>query len=125
MVLEVVKTCPECSLSLLDLTVCTCIVFVGFIIISKQGMCVSTKFIEDLEEIRQTRKLDVKYDLVLEQSDIGGDDEDFLNADPMVVLMEYMRQKNMRLVDLFTRLDADGSKSLSRQEFKDGLLVGL
>jgi Ca2+-binding EF-hand superfamily protein len=41
----------------------------------------------------------------------------------MMVLMEYMRQKNMRLVDLFTRLDADGSKSLSRKEFKDGLLV--
>ncbi len=35
--------------------------------------------------------------------------------------MEFMRQKNMRLVDLFTSLDTDGSKSLSRDEFKDGL----
>ncbi|ELU04322.1 hypothetical protein CAPTEDRAFT_223898 [Capitella teleta] len=106
MFLEVVKQCPDSALNSIDLT----------------GLCVSTAFIEQLKVLRQTRKFDVKYDLVLNHSDIGGDEEDFMNSEPMVVLMEYMRQKNMRLVDLFTRLDADGSKSLSRQEFKDGML---
>ena len=37
--------------------------------------------------------------------------------------MEFMRQKNMRLVDLFTSLDEDGSRSLSWDEFRDGLKV--
>lgn len=81
------------------------------------------RFTEALEEIQKEKDFSTKYDLVLEQHDICQDDEEFLNADPMMVLMEFMRQKNMRLVDLFTKLDADGSKSLSRQEFKDGLLV--
>ena len=49
--------------------------------------------------------------------------EDSINDDPLIVLMEYMRQKNMRLLDLFNSLDADGSKSLSRDEFKEGLQV--
>ena len=37
--------------------------------------------------------------------------------------MEFMRQRNMRLVDLFQSLDTDGSKSLTRDEFREGLLV--
>ena len=41
----------------------------------------------------------------------------------MMVLMEFMRVKNLRLLDLFASLDKDGSKSLTRQEFRDGLLV--
>lgn len=47
----------------------------------------------------------------------------FLNDNPLVVLMEYMRLMNLRLVDLFTSLDKDGSWSLSRDEFKQGLMV--
>ena len=49
----------------------------------------------------------------------------FLNDNPMVVLMEYMRITNLRLVDLFTSLDKDGSWSLSRDEFKEGLMVSI
>ena len=49
--------------------------------------------------------------------------EDYINDDPLIVLMEYMRQRNMRLLDLFNSLDADGSKSLSREEFRQGLMV--
>ena len=45
------------------------------------------------------------------------------SEDPMMVLMEFMRIQNLRLVDLFTSLDKDGSKSLTRREFRDGLLV--
>ena len=41
----------------------------------------------------------------------------------MMVLMEFMRIQNFRLVDLFTSLDKDGSKSLTHKEFRDGLQV--
>ena len=34
-----------------------------------------------------------------------------------------MRQMNLRLVDWFMKLDADGSQSLTREEFKEGLQV--
>ena len=34
-----------------------------------------------------------------------------------------MRLRNLRLVDLFTSLDKDASKTLTRKEFMDGLLV--
>ena len=37
--------------------------------------------------------------------------------------MEFLRISNLRLVDLFTTLDKDGSKSLTREEFRDGLVV--
>ena len=47
----------------------------------------------------------------------------FLKEDPAMILMEYMRLKNLRLVDLFHCLDADKSNSLSRDEFRRGLLV--
>ena len=49
--------------------------------------------------------------------------DSFEKEDPMMVLMEFMRIKNFRLIDLFKSLDADGSHSLTRKEFKDGLLV--
>ena len=48
----------------------------------------------------------------------------FLNDNPLTVLMEYMRIMNLRPVDLFTSLDKDGSWSISRDEFKEGLMVG-
>ncbi len=74
--------------------------------------------------LRQSRLLKVEHGYVLTQD--GGqsiEDQEFLNEDPMTVLMEFMRIQNFRLVDLFTSLDKDGSKSLTRQEFRDGLLV--
>ena len=47
----------------------------------------------------------------------------YIDDDPMIVLMEFMRIKNLRLVDLFKALDADGSGTLTREEFRLGLLV--
>ena len=47
----------------------------------------------------------------------------FLNEDPMMVLMEFMRLKNLRLVDLFVSMDKDSSGAITKQEFRDGLLV--
>ena len=41
----------------------------------------------------------------------------------MMVLMEFMRLQNLRLVDLFAVLDTDGSKTLTRKEFREGLMV--
>ena len=41
--------------------------------------------------------------------------------DPMTMLKTYMDQQGLRLVDFFNKLDTDGSMTLSRDEFKEGI----
>ena len=43
--------------------------------------------------------------------------------DPMTILFEFMRQKNLRLIDLLHSLDKDNSDTLTRDELRNGLLV--
>ena len=43
--------------------------------------------------------------------------------DPIQLLKDYMEAQGLRLVDFFNKLDTDGSMSLSREEFKDGILM--
>ena len=40
-------------------------------------------------------------------------------------LKEYCRDNNVSLVELFEKFDADGSMSVSLQEFQDGLKVSI
>ena len=37
--------------------------------------------------------------------------------DPIQLLLDYMEQQNLRLVDFFNKLDTDGGMSLSRRVF--------
>ena len=46
-----------------------------------------------------------------------------LNENPLYVLIEMMKVLEFRLVDLFHVLDKDNSKSISTDEFQDGLEV--
>ena len=47
----------------------------------------------------------------------------FHNEDPMMVLIEYLKMKNLRLLDLFKSLDSNGSHSINHKEFRVGLTV--
>lgn len=88
------------------------------------GQTVDKLFLSTVIEAEKTRgELVVRHGVVFGHNDTSQEATEFVNDDPMMVLMEYMRQMNMRLVDLFTSLDADGSASLTRIEFRDGLLV--
>ena len=95
--------------------------------LSNQTEMVDMDFVLRYEEMRRSRVVFIKYGMVkpcyVQLDKLSGESEAFLNDDPMIVLMEYMRLSNLRLVDLFTSLDADGSQSLSREEFQGGLLV--
>ncbi|XP_055958827.1 leucine-rich repeat-containing protein 74A [Patella vulgata] len=42
--------------------------------------------------------------------------------DPFLVLMVYMRLQNLRLLELFSNMDRDASKSVTRTEFKQGMM---
>ena len=83
------------------------------------------RFLNMLNNLQETRPITVKHGMIMHQDLITKPQDDFLNDDPMMVLMEFMRLRNLRLVDLFTSLDTDGSKTLTRDEFRDGLLVEL
>ena len=51
------------------------------------------------------------------------DPEEMFANDPMTILKTYMKAKNLRLFDLFRGMDKDGSKSVTREEFKEGIRV--
>ncbi|XP_076071924.1 uncharacterized protein LOC143043549 [Mytilus galloprovincialis] len=57
----------------------------------------------------------------ISQTDVNEDEKDLIDEDPLLVLFEYARLQNFRLLDMFTILDTDKSGSLDKQEFKDGL----
>ncbi|XP_005112518.1 leucine-rich repeat-containing protein 74A [Aplysia californica] len=44
-----------------------------------------------------------------------------MGENPLIVLMEFCRLQNLRLVDMFNTIDTDNSRSLSYDEFIDGL----
>ena len=43
--------------------------------------------------------------------------------DPMEILMGFVKQNNLRLMDMFTRLDKDKNCRISREEFERGIKV--
>ena len=43
--------------------------------------------------------------------------------DPALILFEYMKQQNLRLIDLFRVFDTDDSHTVSKTELKEGFIV--
>ncbi|KAL4229910.1 hypothetical protein ACF0H5_010301 [Mactra antiquata] len=43
--------------------------------------------------------------------------------DPAMILFEYMKQENLRLIDLFRTFDTDSSQSVSKEELKEGFVT--
>lgn len=88
------------------------------------------KLYKKLQEIRNPFK--VIYGMVwaterqsLASADQEPEEEDLLSEDPLLVLFEYARLQNFRLLDMFKQLDTDNSGSLDRDEFSRGLAVSL
>ena len=42
---------------------------------------------------------------------------------PIVKLKNWFEKHHMKLIDFFTKFDKDGSMTVSRDEFKSGILV--
>ena len=75
-------------------------------------------------EIRMTQdKFDVHVGFVSRSNEMGAVGQVFSDKNPLEILLIFMAEQNLRLVDLFKSLDKDHSMSLTRDEFVEGLKV--
>ena len=90
-----------------------------------QDVSVDMDFVALLKEIREVRPLYVKYGNELRHDDLRkGDIPIVLDTDdPVTILFEFMKTKNLRLIDLLHNLDKDNSDTLTRDEFRRGMEV--
>ncbi|XP_048776737.1 leucine-rich repeat-containing protein 74B-like [Ostrea edulis] len=112
-ILESIENTPSIALELLDLG-------------DTPVMDTFENLYKKLQEIR--KPFTIIYGMVwatdrhsLASGDQEPEEEDLLNEDPLLVLFEYARLQNFRLVDMFKQLDMDNSGSLDREEFSRGL----
>ncbi|CAG2254313.1 unnamed protein product [Mytilus edulis] len=84
---------------------------------------VDDSFMKLLIEVKEKRNIRVKHGVVLRHDEITkGVHTSVLDTDdPMTILFEYMKQKNLRLIDLLHNLDRDHSDTLTRDEFQRGM----
>ena len=80
-----------------------------------------------VDEIQKERDVKVVYGMVRgEENEMKEDDEmQLIDENPVIVLMEFGKLMGFRLIDLFSAMDKDGSKSLDKHEIKTGLQVCL
>ncbi len=80
-----------------------------------------------MQEIKETKSIRVTHGELI----AGGnavtekehDPHDLNRFDPVMVLVEYMRIDNLRLIDFFQYLDTGSRERLSKSNFRDGVAV--
>ena len=79
------------------------------------------------EILLQTRTLDVIYGQIIGHSLANFDEmeQKILDENPTIVLVEFGKMMGFRLLDLFSSLDKDGSRTLDRDEIEKGLRVSV
>nr|XP_022321253.1 leucine-rich repeat-containing protein 74B-like isoform X3 [Crassostrea virginica] len=86
---------------------------------------VDENFLTLLDDLQSTKTLNVVYGQVIKRDnarDRKGDGIDG-NLDATYELYKYMNEHNYRVIDLMKWLDKDGSMSVSREEFKRGMIT--
>lgn len=91
--------------------------------IDLKDVSVDMDFVDLLEQIQKRRHLVCVYGNTLRHDETKkGNVARVLDTDdPVTVLFEYMKQKNLRLIDLLHNLDRDHSYTITRDEFQQGL----
>ena len=79
------------------------------------------------EILIQERTLDVIYGQIIGHSLANFDEmeQKILDENPTIVLVEFGKMMGFRLLDLFSSLDKDGSRTLDRDEIEKGLRVSV
>ncbi|KAJ8297785.1 hypothetical protein KUTeg_024316 [Tegillarca granosa] len=84
---------------------------------------VEMPFLKLAEKLWNDRQIEVIHGPVygLDLDSIDEDEQVLIDANPVIVLIEFGKLMGFRLMDLFAALDKDGSKSLSKSEIRNGL----
>ena len=89
-----------------------------------QDIPINEEFLESLGELRDKKSVVVHHrdpnrkkitQIVMERQ--------LKDFDPALILFEYMKQENLRLIDLFRVFDTDSDHHVSRTELKEGFVV--
>ncbi|XP_061165130.1 leucine-rich repeat-containing protein 74A-like [Saccostrea echinata] len=86
---------------------------------------VDEDFLSQLDDLQSTRSLNVVHGQVIKRENARGRKGDGIdgNLDAVYELYKYMHEHNYRVIDLMKWLDKDGDMSVSREEFKRGMMV--
>ncbi|XP_053399165.1 leucine-rich repeat-containing protein 74B-like isoform X2 [Mercenaria mercenaria] len=84
---------------------------------------VDNDFVTLLKKVQHIRPLHITHGNLLRHDDLRkGDNPVVLDTDdPVTILFECVKTKNLRLIDLMKNLDKDNSDTLSREELNRGL----
>ncbi|ESO94975.1 hypothetical protein LOTGIDRAFT_160729 [Lottia gigantea] len=99
-ILCAIKKSPDCAINEIDLT----------------EIPVNSEFMKCLAELHNDRPIQVLHGDHLHQTGTLKAESALDSYDPCMVLFEFMRQKKLRLTDLFRVIDTDNSGSITRQE---------
>ncbi|XP_060551376.1 leucine-rich repeat-containing protein 74A-like isoform X2 [Ruditapes philippinarum] len=85
---------------------------------------INPDFLDELDELLKIRQVRVfhrdpnkkKVTPIIRQRTLK-------DYDPAMILFEYMKQENLRLIDLFRTFDTDSSQSVSKDELKEGFVT--
>ncbi|WAQ99763.1 LR74A-like protein, partial [Mya arenaria] len=97
---------------------CKSLVYLDMADVSVDG-----EFLSLLSRVQGRRRLVVRHGTALRHEDLRkGEAPVVLDTDdPLTILFECVKTRNLRLIDLLRNLDKDGSDTLSREELRRGL----
>ncbi|XP_052078795.1 leucine-rich repeat-containing protein 74A-like isoform X2 [Mytilus californianus] len=93
--------------------------------IQLEDISIDDQFLELMKELKESKSIRVTHgeriaggNAVTEKDH---DPHDLNRFDPVMVLVEYMRIDNLRLIDFFQYLDSSSREKLSKGNFRDGV----
>ncbi|KAL8622231.1 hypothetical protein ACOMHN_043754 [Nucella lapillus] len=86
---------------------------------------VDEQFVTLLQNVQKKRQLVLTHGVILRHDDVTPGTRSCVmdTEDPATILFEFMRQKNLRVIDLLHSFDKTNSESLTREELRKGLLT--
>ncbi|KAK6975427.1 leucine-rich repeat-containing protein 74A [Biomphalaria glabrata] len=95
--------------------------------IDLQGIPIDTECLKLIEKLKETRNVQIIYDPTIHIATVDQTKEfDGTNLDrfdPVMVMFEYMKKDNLRVIDLFQFMDAKKREKLSRNDIRSGFNI--
>ncbi|GFN81800.1 leucine-rich repeat-containing protein 74a-like [Plakobranchus ocellatus] len=107
LIASVLKSAPKSAIKVVDIF----------------DVTVDDDFVAMQEELEE-RGISIYYGNILHRpkKEIKAGPRTLGSFDPILVLFEYMKQQNLRLIDLFRSLDVNRDNAISREELRNGFM---